>query len=65
MNREKITEAEPKCVNCGKNEFKLTRTSNFQILADCIYCGEPQTLDAFDKDPSKFKSLQWFSPKMN
>lgn len=64
MSREKITEAEPKCANCGKNEFRLTRMVNSQILAECIHCGEPHTLDAIDEETGKFASLQWFSPKM-
>jgi len=64
MNREKLTEAETKCVNCGKNEFRLTRTVNSQILAECIHCGEPHTLDAIDEKTGRATSLQWFSPKM-
>lgn len=38
--REEIKEAEPKCVNCGKSEFKLMRTIDSQILAECIHCGD-------------------------
>jgi hypothetical protein len=62
--REKITESEPKCVSCGKSEFRLTRMVDSQILAECIHCGEPHTLDAIDVDTRKPTNLQWFSPKM-
>jgi uncharacterized Zn finger protein len=65
MTNEKVTEKEPKCVKCGKNEFELMRTIDSQITAVCIHCGEPHLLDAIDKSTGKPTSLQFWSPKMN
>ena len=62
--REEIKEVEPKCVNCGKSEFKLMRTIDSQILAECIHCGEPHTLDAIDESTGKPTKLHFWSPKM-
>ena len=64
MTRDMIMEAEPKCVECGKNEFKLLRTVDSQILAECVNCGEPHILDAIDIKTGNTTNLQWFSPKM-
>jgi hypothetical protein len=61
---EEITEAEPTCIKCGKNEFELRRTVDSQITAICIHCGEPHLLDAIDKDTGKPTTLQFWSPKM-
>ena len=44
----RLKEAEPKCVKCGQNKFELSRTADDQILAVCIKCGEPHTLDVND-----------------
>jgi len=62
--REEVKEAEPKCVNCGKNEFKLMRTLDSQIVAECIHCGEPHLLDALDEKGVP-KTLHFWSPKMD
>jgi len=63
---EKIRTAEIKCVKCGKDEFKLTRMVEDQILAECIHCGEAHTMDAIDKDGNTGMgaSIQFWSPKM-
>lgn len=61
--KEESYEAEIKCVSCGSNEFKLMRTTEHQILAQCVHCEEPHTLDAVDqKGMTSF--LQFWSPKM-
>jgi len=62
--KEEIKEAEPKCVECGKDEFKLLRMVDSQIMAQCIHCGEPHTLDAIDESTRKSTKLQFWSPKM-
>jgi len=63
--REEVKEAEPRCINCGKNEFRLMRTTDYQILAECIHCGEPHSLDAFDKNKTGEEAiLSFWSPKM-
>ena len=62
---EKFKEAEPKCVSCGKNEFKLTRMVDNQILAECSNCGEPHQLDARDSEGNiEGTAIQFWSPKM-
>ena len=62
--KEEITEAESKCVKCGKNKFGLSRMADHQILAVCINCGEPHTIDAIDKNKSTPATLTFWSPKM-
>jgi hypothetical protein len=62
--KEEITEAESKCVKCGGNRFELSRLADHQILALCINCGEPHTVDAIDKNTSKPATLTFQSPKM-
>ncbi len=54
-----LKEVEPKCVKCGKPNFKLSRTANHQIMAVCVNCGEFHILDAVDGN------LHFWSPKMN
>jgi hypothetical protein len=62
--KEEITEAESKCVKCGKNKFELSRMTDHQILAVCINCDEPHTIDAIDKKTGKPANLTFWSPKM-
>ena len=62
--KEEVTEAEPKCAKCGKNEFELMRTLDSQITATCINCEEPHLLDAIDVETGKPTNLQFWSPKM-
>lgn len=61
MRENYIGEAEPKCVKCGKNQFELLRTGNFQITAVCIHCREPQVLDAVDKNTQWPEILRFWS----
>jgi len=63
--REEVKETEPKCIKCGKNEFKLMRTLDSQIMAQCIHCEEPHLLDAIDETTGKPTKLQFWSPKMD
>ena len=62
--KNEITEAESNCVKCGKNKFELSRMADYQILAVCINCGEPHTIDAIEKGTSKPSSLKFWSPKV-
>lgn len=63
--REEVKETEAKCVNCGRNEFRLMRTLDSQITAECIHCEEPHLLDAIDKKTGVPTSLTFWSPKMD
>ncbi len=54
-----LKEAEPRCVKCGEPNFRLSRTSDHQIMAVCLKCGEHHILDAVDSN------LHFWSPKMN
>jgi len=60
---EEVTKKEPKCLKCGKDEFRLVRTLDSQIIAECIHCGEPHLLDAMD-DEGDLAILTFWSPKM-
>lgn len=62
MLGEEVKEAEPRCLRCGKNEFKLFRALDSQITAECIHCGEPHFLDAVD-DAGNLTILTFWSPK--
>jgi hypothetical protein len=62
--KNEVTEAESKCVKCGKNKFELSRMADYQILAICINCGEPHTIDALEQGTCKPATLKFWSPKM-
>lgn len=50
-----ISNNEIKCLDCGSDEFRLMRTIPQQILAECLKCGRPHTLEGdpiFFGDPS-------------
>lgn len=64
MIRDLFKEVEPKCIKCGKNEFKLTRMTDSQIMLECINCREPHLLDAIDEKTGSPTNLQFWSPKM-
>jgi len=38
-------EEEIACLKCGSNEFKLTRATKGQILAECLKCGFPHLME--------------------
>jgi uncharacterized Zn finger protein len=62
--KEEIMKTESKCVKCGRNKFELSRMADYQILAVCINCGEPHTIEAIDKKTGKVANLNFWSPKM-
>ncbi len=33
------------CLKCGSNEFRLTRTTKEQIIAECCKCGHPHLME--------------------
>jgi len=39
------TDEEIACFKCGSNEFRLTRTTRGQILAECSKCGYPHLME--------------------
>jgi len=43
---QKYKSAEPQCVKCKKNDFRLARMTDEQILAECTHCGTPHLLSA-------------------
>ena len=61
MEEEKYKSKETKCYGCGKNEFRLTRMTEHQVLAECIHCGHPHTLDSALKDKTRSALLHWFT----
>jgi uncharacterized Zn finger protein len=61
MEEEKYESKETKCQGCGKNEFRLTRMTEHQVLAECIHCGYPHTLDSILENKKRSALLQWFT----
>ncbi len=61
MREEKDESKETICYGCGKNEFRLTRMTENQVLAECIYCGYPHTLDSIPGNKKRSALLQWFT----
>lgn len=51
----------PKCFECGKNRFILTRKEQDQILAECISCGHAHILDSVLEKKTDAPLLYWFS----
>ena len=39
-----------KCLTCGSDEFRLTRTIPMQILLECLKCGRPHLLEGGSVD---------------
>ena len=61
MKEDKYESTETKCHGCGKNEFRLTRMSEHQVLAECIHCGYPHTLDSILENKKRSALLHWFT----
>jgi len=61
MKEEESESKETKCHGCGKNEFRLTRMTEHQVLAECIHCGYPHTLDSILENKKRSALLQWFT----
>lgn len=61
MKEEKYESKETKCCGCGKNEFRLTRMTEHQVLAECIHCGYSHTLDSILGDKTRSALLHWFA----
>mgnify|MGYP001109020926 CR=1 FL=1 len=61
MKEEKYESKETKCYACGKNDFRLTRMTEHQVLAECIHCGHPHTLDSAIKGKTRSALLSWFT----
>ena len=61
MEEEEYESKETKCHGCGKNEFRLTRMTDHQVLAECIHCGYPHTLDSILEDKKRSTLLHWFT----
>jgi len=61
MKEEKYEPAETKCQECGKNEFRLTRMTEHQVLAECIHCRHPHTLDSTPGTKRRSALLNWFT----
>ena len=66
MKEEKYESKETKCHGCGKNEFRLTRMTENQVLAECIHCRYPHTLDSILENKTRSALLHWFTvPKVS
>ncbi|KPV61914.1 MAG: hypothetical protein AOA66_1586 [Candidatus Bathyarchaeota archaeon BA2] len=61
MKEEKYESKETKCYGCGRNEFRLTRMTKHQVLAECIHCGHQHTLDSVLKGKTRSALLNWFT----
>lgn len=61
MEEERYESKETKCHGCGKNDFRLIRMTEHQVLAECIHCGYPHTLDSIPKNKTRSALLQWFT----
>jgi len=61
MKEEKYESKETKCYGCGKNDFRLTRMTEHQVLAECIHCGHPHTIDSALKGKTRSALLSWFT----
>lgn len=61
MKEVKYESKETKCNGCGKNEFRLTRMTEHQVLAECIHCGYPHTLDSTLENKKRSALLHWFT----
>ena len=61
MDEEKYESKETKCYGCGKKEFRLTRMTEHQVLAECSHCGYPHTLDSILETKKRSASLQWYT----
>lgn len=61
MGEEDFEFHETKCIECGKSDFRLTRRSEHQILAECIHCGYPHTLDSAIDNKKHSALLHWFT----
>lgn len=59
MKKEDYESKEIKCRGCGKNEFRLTRTAENQVLAECIHCKYPHTLNSSLKGKTRSALLYW------
>ena len=59
MKEEQHESKETKCHGCGKNEFRLTRMTEHQVLAECIHCGYVHTLDSILEKKKRSTLLYW------
>lgn len=61
MDEEKRESKEIKCHGCGKNEFRLTRTAEHQVLAECIHCGYSHAINSVLGGKKRSTLLYWSS----
>jgi len=61
MTEENFELKETKCNECGKNEFRLKRMTEHQVLAECIHCGHPHTIDSIRENKTGSSLLYWFT----
>jgi len=65
MEKEEYESKETKCHGCGRNEFRLTRMTEQEVLAECTHCGYAHTLDSVRGDKKRFTLLYWYTtPKV-
>lgn len=65
MKSDNYASIAPKCFECGKNRFILTRKEQDQILAECISCGHTHILDSVLEKKTDIPLLYWFSAPKN
>ena len=66
MREEKSESRETVCHGCGKNEFRLTRMTEDQVLAECIHCGYAHNLGSILENKTRSALLHWFAvPKVS